>query len=250
MFAVLRMGWISHFLSKAVITGFLFGAAIDVTVGELPKLTGTEADGVNTWQELWSWLGTVREADGATLLVGIVSLAVIFGLRFADARVPGALVLVIGDLVASAALDFAGRGIALVGDVPCGFAPLVLPTPAFIVDNVAVVACWASTPACTSPAPRRSKTACATSRPTPPQDRHHRPRPRGSQLHRLPRCHHAGRDYRARRRPGAEIRLARVKRDVRALLQRDGVIDTLGHDKIYGNVYEAAADHITRRTQP
>ena len=29
-FAVFRMGWISHFLSKPVITGFLFGAAIEV----------------------------------------------------------------------------------------------------------------------------------------------------------------------------------------------------------------------------
>jgi sulfate permease, SulP family len=49
---------------------------------------------------------------------------------------------------------------------------------------------------------------------------------------------------------GAEIRLARVKRDVRALLQRDGVIDRLGEDKIYGKVYEAAADRIPGRAQP
>ena len=41
--AVLRMGWIAQFLSRAVVTGFLFGAAIDVVIGELPKLTGTEA---------------------------------------------------------------------------------------------------------------------------------------------------------------------------------------------------------------
>ncbi|MBP6136698.1 SulP family inorganic anion transporter, partial [Candidatus Neomicrothrix sp.] len=40
--AVLKMGWISRFLSKAVITGFLLGAAIEVVVGELPKTTGTE----------------------------------------------------------------------------------------------------------------------------------------------------------------------------------------------------------------
>ena len=36
LLAVFRMGWISQFLSKAVITGFLFGAAIEVVVGELP----------------------------------------------------------------------------------------------------------------------------------------------------------------------------------------------------------------------
>ena len=43
--AVLKMGWIAQFLSRAVVTGFLFGAAIDVVVGELPKITGTSAEG-------------------------------------------------------------------------------------------------------------------------------------------------------------------------------------------------------------
>ena len=54
--AALRMGWIARFLSKAVVTGFLAGAAIDVVIGELPKLTGTSADGSNAWQELASWI--------------------------------------------------------------------------------------------------------------------------------------------------------------------------------------------------
>jgi hypothetical protein len=31
---------------------------------------------------------------------------------------------------------------------------------------------------------------------------------------------------------------------VKDLLQRDGVIDSIGEDHIYGNVYEAAADQI------
>ena len=35
--AVLKMGWIAQFLSRAVVTGFLFGAAIDVVIGELPE---------------------------------------------------------------------------------------------------------------------------------------------------------------------------------------------------------------------
>ena len=37
----LRLGRIAQFLSRAVVTGFLAGAAIDVVIGELPKLTGT-----------------------------------------------------------------------------------------------------------------------------------------------------------------------------------------------------------------
>ena len=89
--SVLKMGWISRFLSKAVITGFLFGAAIEVVVGELPKTTGTEASGENSWP-----------------------------------RVPGALVLVVGGLVAAQVFNLADRGVATVGEVPRG-----VPAPAF-----------------------------------------------------------------------------------------------------------------------
>ena len=42
-----------------------------------------------------------------------------------------------------------------------------------------------------------------------------------------------------------ELRLARVKTTVTEFLRRDGVVDCLGEDRIYGNVYEAAADRIS-----
>jgi anti-anti-sigma factor len=41
-----------------------------------------------------------------------------------------------------------------------------------------------------------------------------------------------------------EIRLARVKKSVKQLLERDDVIADLGEEHIYGNVYEAVADKI------
>ena len=97
--AVLRMGWLSRLLSKAVITGFLFGAAIDVVVGELPKLTGTDAEGSNSWRELGSWIRGVDELHGLTLAVGVVALVVVLTLHVAAPKVPGALVLVVGGLV-------------------------------------------------------------------------------------------------------------------------------------------------------
>ena len=60
LLALFRLGWIAQFLSKAVITGFLAGAAVDVVIGELPKLTGTSAEGDNAWRELASWLSVAR----------------------------------------------------------------------------------------------------------------------------------------------------------------------------------------------
>lgn len=137
---LLRMGWIAQFLSRAVVTGFLFGAAIDVVISELPKLTGTTAEGANSFQELWSWFGTLPERHQATMIVGVVSLVVVFGVRWIAPRVPGALVLVVGGLLASWLLDLGDRGVALVGDVPRGLPSFQLPDVGLMWENAATVA--------------------------------------------------------------------------------------------------------------
>src|SRR5262245_3663676 len=155
LLALLRMGWISRFLSKAVVTGFLAGAAVDVVIGELPKLTGTSASGDNAWRELETWLRGLGETHGATLLVAAVSLGAILALRFLVPIVPGALVLVTGGLVASWAFDLGSHGVALVGDVPRGLPSLDLPAraifeqhyPAIVVSAVGLLLIGFSQPA-------------------------------------------------------------------------------------------------------
>ncbi|GAA1060111.1 SulP family inorganic anion transporter [Agromyces bracchium] len=137
---VLRMGWVAQFLSRAVVTGFLFGAAIDVVISELPKLTGTEASGSNSFQELWSWFGTLGDTNRATLIVGVASLVVVFGVRVVAPRVPGALVLVVGGLIASSLLDLGDRGVALVGDVPRGLPSFAVPDLGLMWENASTVA--------------------------------------------------------------------------------------------------------------
>lgn len=138
--ALLRLGWIARFLSKPVITGFLAGAAIDVMIGELPKLTGTDADGKNAWRELGSWLGSLGELHWATLAVGVLGLGLILGLRVVAPAVPGALVLVAAGVLASHALNLEAHGVALVGDVPSGLPTPAVPSPALVADHAATVA--------------------------------------------------------------------------------------------------------------
>jgi len=137
--AVFRMGWISNFLSKAVITGFLFGAAIEVVIGELPKMSGTEATGANSWQKLDAWLDTIGDFDQPTFWVAILALATILVLRFVTPKMPGALVLVVGGLIASGPFHLAERGIATVGDVPRGVPLPALPSLDLILANASEV---------------------------------------------------------------------------------------------------------------
>ena len=137
--SVFKMGWISQFISRAVIVGFLFGAAIDVTVGELGKLTGTETSGDNAWRELRSWIGGLDDLNGTTLLVGVLSLLTLFGLKALAPRFPGTLIVVVGGLMASAVFDLGAHGVALVGEVPRGLPALLVPDLDLLMDNLAVI---------------------------------------------------------------------------------------------------------------
>lgn len=137
--AAFRMGWIARFLSKAVVTGFLAGAAVDVVIGELPKLTGTSAEGDTAWREFATWLSSLGDAHGTTVFVAVVSLAVILGLRFLAPAIPGALVLVVGGLLASGVFDLGAHGVVLVGHVPRGLPAPELPDATLVKDHYATI---------------------------------------------------------------------------------------------------------------
>jgi high affinity sulfate transporter 1 len=139
LFAVFRLGWIATFLSKAVIVGFLAGAAVDVVIGELPKLTGTSSEGDNAWREFGTWVSGLGDVHWTTVLVGVSGLAVILALRFRAPAVPGALVLVAGGLLASAIFNLDSHGVALVGDVPRGLPTPELPDLTLVKDHYATV---------------------------------------------------------------------------------------------------------------
>ena len=138
-FALLRLGWISRFLSKAVITGFLAGAAVDVVIGELPKITGTDADGDNAWRELGSWIGSLGDVHGSTVLVGVLALGLILGLRFLRPAIPGALVLVAAGILAAHVFDLEAHGVAVVGDVPSGLPAPELPSFDLVQEHIATI---------------------------------------------------------------------------------------------------------------
>ncbi|MEZ4530492.1 MAG: sulfate permease [Thermomicrobiales bacterium] len=139
LMSILRMGWISQFISKAVITGFLFGAAIDVVVGELSKITGTDADGSNAWRELWSWVSGLGDTHSTTLAVGIASLVALFGMHALSPHLPGELIVVAAGIFFSRLFGLDQRGVALVGEVPRGLPSLAVPSWDLVSDHAGLI---------------------------------------------------------------------------------------------------------------
>jgi len=124
---LLRMGWVANFMASSVLAGFMVGLAIVIAVGQLDKLFGVESEGGNVVQELRSILSQFSEWDWPTIAVGVVALGLLFLLEETMPRLPGALMVMLLAILASVLLDFEGRGIHVVGEIPARLPELGLP---------------------------------------------------------------------------------------------------------------------------
>jgi SulP family sulfate permease len=136
---VLKMGWISNFLSESVLTGFIFGIGIDVVIGQLKKITGTTETGDTAWQKLFSWIQSLPDTNIPTLILGVSLLVMLFLLHRYAPRVPGALVAVAVGIGAAMVLPLAEMGVKLTGPVPSGLPSFTLPSLSVIGENLGVI---------------------------------------------------------------------------------------------------------------
>ena len=63
---ILKLGFISDFISKPVLKGFVFGIALNIIIKQLPKLLGIEPGGTHAYIQVWHTLTHV-----ATQLSGL-----------------------------------------------------------------------------------------------------------------------------------------------------------------------------------
>ena len=123
-----RLGFITQFLSKPVMDGFVLGLAIFVAVGQLNKLFGVAKPEGNTVEKLVGIIGELPQANWAAFAVGALALAVLFLLPLLSRRIPAGLVVLFGAIALSAALDLSNtRGVAVVGTLPQGLPSVVVP---------------------------------------------------------------------------------------------------------------------------
>jgi sulfate permease, SulP family len=114
---IARLGFLSQFLAKSVVTGFVIGLSIVIIVGQLPALLGIPGGGDTVFQKLTTIVSQIPDLSPWTVALGLASLAIIFGCRRFVPRIPGPLVALIVGLVAVPLLNLTIRGVAVVGDV-------------------------------------------------------------------------------------------------------------------------------------
>src|SRR5450631_3656086 len=125
---IIRLGWVADYFSRAVLVGYLHGIAVVLIVGQLAKLTGVSISAQDPIPQLAQFFTHLNEVSVTTLTVGLASIGVLLVLRLTSTKVPGALVVVVLGIVASAALDLQSHGVAVVGSIPPGLPSLKVPT--------------------------------------------------------------------------------------------------------------------------
>jgi high affinity sulfate transporter 1 len=122
----LRLGFLANFLSRSVLVGFLTGVGIQVAMGQVGGMLGVPVSG-SAVQKFFDALKEIPQANVATVIVSASVLIVIIGAGFIDKRIPGALIAVVGSIIASYYLNLQSDGVSVLGTVPGGLPKLGFP---------------------------------------------------------------------------------------------------------------------------
>jgi len=120
-----KMGWITNFMSKSIMAGFIMGMSIQIIVGQLGKLFGIEVADGNTFQKLWSAVSQIGDWNWTATVIGVGALLLIFAIQRFIPKLPAALTAVVLTSVIVAVFN---PDIDLVAKIPQGLPSFALPT--------------------------------------------------------------------------------------------------------------------------
>ncbi len=125
---LLRMGFLIHFLSHAVISGFTSAAALLIGLSQLKHVLGIELPSQHSAFELLR--ETARGIGGthpATLAIGLGSIVALIALKRLLPRLPSAIAVVAVATLLTGLLRLDAQGVQIVGHVPSGFPGFSMP---------------------------------------------------------------------------------------------------------------------------
>lgn len=125
---VVRLGWIADYFSRAVLVGYIHGMVVVLIAGQLGKLLGLSIEGTEPIPQVKEVIREIGQTSLATVAVSVVAIAALVLLKRFTPKMPGALVVVVGAIVASAVFDLAAHGVKTIGNIPPGIPSLAWPS--------------------------------------------------------------------------------------------------------------------------
>ena len=125
---LMRAGFITNFLSHAVISGFTSAAALIIGLSQLKHLLGIKLGrSENVFATLWEAGQNIGETNLITLAIGALSIATLLLFKRYAKRFPAPLLVVVVSALAVYLLGLNDYGVGIVGEVPRGLPGFALP---------------------------------------------------------------------------------------------------------------------------
>ncbi|MDX1417082.1 MAG: SulP family inorganic anion transporter [Candidatus Promineifilaceae bacterium] len=124
---LIGLGFLADFLSRTVLIGFLTGVGIQVAIGQIAGMLGITGGSGGPIPTLIGDLQQLPQTNIYTLVISLAVLGIILGARRINKKIPGALIAVVGAILASYFFDLQSYGVAVLGPVPGGLPSISLP---------------------------------------------------------------------------------------------------------------------------
>lgn len=122
-----RLGFITDFLSKPILVGYIFGATLIVIGSQMGKMFGIKLESDKFFQQVVELFARLEEAHLLTVAIGVACMAALLIMRRINRAIPGPLIVVVATIILSVVNEWEARGVAIVGAVPAGLPELVIP---------------------------------------------------------------------------------------------------------------------------
>lgn len=143
---ILKLGRFARFVSHSVMSGFLFGIAVNILLGQIPDLTGATATGSTSLAKAWSVITHPARIDGPSLAVGLLAIGVLVVARLLPPVASyGAVLALVIPTVAAVLLGLDVETVGDTGEIPAGLPVPHLPSlgllsPGVVIGGLAVAA--------------------------------------------------------------------------------------------------------------
>jgi len=130
-----KLGFISDFLAKSVMTGYVFGVACLIAMSQLPKMFGVSGGDGNFFEQLRQLIVQLPQTNLYSLALGLGTLLLIFLIKRFKPIIPGALIALILGIILTAYFDLSTLyGVSVIGVIPTG-----MPAPAFPIVSLEMI---------------------------------------------------------------------------------------------------------------
>ena len=127
LFYVLKAGRIVDFISTPVMGGFISGIAVTIILMQIPKILGSGSGSGELPELLKHILEACGAINGLSVLLGVISLAVILTARKFIPKFPMAIVIMAAGVILTCVFHVDKYGVRLLAEVRPGLPELVLP---------------------------------------------------------------------------------------------------------------------------